>query len=256
MRQTKRCLTKKTLCGLSSAIALCWLGFNTAAAAQIEGELKNGVLTDFYISKSEKFYYFVTLPAGAFDLRIKLHSSHGDADLYVRQAGMPSLNQWDCRPYESTRDEVCDFEAPAPGAYHVMVNGYSVLSVSDLVATYVRRGSEVEPNDTLVSAQPLTPVFVEVSGSFDREVNRNDYFRLVAPPLATFTVLLDQLPADYDLYLYRASDGVLITSSTNISTLSDQVWWANTKNTPVEVVARVFRYGDSAVSPYRLSWGN
>jgi hypothetical protein len=61
----------------------------------------------------------------------------GDADLYVRFAGAPSLNHYDCRPYLETADEECQLMVPASASQlFVMVDGYTV-SRYQVVASYV-----------------------------------------------------------------------------------------------------------------------
>ncbi|MFT3713331.1 MAG: hypothetical protein QM817_37220 [Archangium sp.] len=63
----------------------------------------------------------------------------GDADLYVRMNGQPSLSLYDCRPYNGTANEDCT--VAGPGALWVSVHGYSAATVqlkirySGLVAT-------------------------------------------------------------------------------------------------------------------------
>lgn len=51
----------------------------------------------------------------------------GDADLYVKMNGQPSLNLYDCRPYAGTSNENCELQGP--GALYVSVNGYSAATV-------------------------------------------------------------------------------------------------------------------------------
>ncbi len=51
----------------------------------------------------------------------------GDADLYVKMNGQPSLNLYDCRPYAGTSNENCELQGP--GALYVSVNGYSGATV-------------------------------------------------------------------------------------------------------------------------------
>ncbi len=62
--------------------------------------------------------------AGAISVTL---SGTGDADLYVKMNGQPSLNLYDCRPYAGTSNEKC--EVQGPGALYVSVNGYSAATV-------------------------------------------------------------------------------------------------------------------------------
>lgn len=62
--------------------------------------------------------------AGAVSVEL---SGTGDADLYVRMNGQPSLNLYDCRPYTGTSNESCTLEGP--GALYVSVHGYSAATL-------------------------------------------------------------------------------------------------------------------------------
>lgn len=66
-----------------------------------------------------------TLAAGRYRFEM---SGTGDADLYVRIGGAPTTAAYDCRPYKSTANEVCEVELPTAAALHVMVRGYSSQS--------------------------------------------------------------------------------------------------------------------------------
>jgi hypothetical protein len=58
----------------------------------------------------------------------------GDADLYVRLNGQPSLNLYDCRPYEGNSTESCTLSGP--GQLYVSVHGYSAATIQ-LAIRYV-----------------------------------------------------------------------------------------------------------------------
>ena len=61
----------------------------------------------------------------------------GDADLYVRFGGAPTLSRYDCRPYLETADEECQLTVPAGASQlFVMVDGYTA-SQYDITASYV-----------------------------------------------------------------------------------------------------------------------
>lgn len=50
----------------------------------------------------------------------------GDADLYVRFAGAPTLDRYDCRPYLESADESCQLTVPAGASQlFVMIDGYT-----------------------------------------------------------------------------------------------------------------------------------
>lgn len=65
-----------------------------------------------------------TTAAGAISVEL---TGTGDADLYVKLNGQPSLNLYDCRPYTGTSNESCTTQGP--GALYVSVRGYSAATV-------------------------------------------------------------------------------------------------------------------------------
>ena len=50
-------------------------------------------------------YETPTLPAGRYRFELK---GSGDADIYVRVGGEPTLSLYDCRPYLGSSNEVCE----------------------------------------------------------------------------------------------------------------------------------------------------
>lgn len=56
------------------------------------------------------------------------HDGTGNADLYTRMNGQPSLSLYDCRPYSGTANEAC--EGVGPGPYYVSVHAYSASTIS------------------------------------------------------------------------------------------------------------------------------
>jgi hypothetical protein len=61
----------------------------------------------------------------------------GDPDLYVRFAGAPTLNVYDCRPYRPSPSEQCRLTVPASASqFFMMVNGYTASSYA-ISASYV-----------------------------------------------------------------------------------------------------------------------
>ncbi|RLB56582.1 MAG: hypothetical protein DRJ42_02845 [Deltaproteobacteria bacterium] len=76
------------------------------------------------VGAGEQVYFTIETPAGASRLVFTMDSSQ-DADLYVRNGDEPTVENFDCRPYEgSGATEVCEFAPPA-GTYQVMIRGYN-----------------------------------------------------------------------------------------------------------------------------------
>jgi hypothetical protein len=56
----------------------------------------------------------------------------GDADLYVRFAGAPTLTRYDCRPYRDSAAEECQLTVPAAATQlFLMIDGYTDSSYED-----------------------------------------------------------------------------------------------------------------------------
>jgi hypothetical protein len=70
------------------------------------------------------------------EARIGGAGASGDPDLYVRFAGAPTTNAYDCRPYTSGAIEVCALTVPPTATrFFVMVRGYTAAKY-DLTVTH------------------------------------------------------------------------------------------------------------------------
>lgn len=75
------------------------------------------------------------VPSGKARLSVVLTGGTGDADLYVRRGTAPTITGFECRPYQSGNEEVCTFDAPAAGTWHVLLHGYSQYAGARLTAS-------------------------------------------------------------------------------------------------------------------------
>ncbi|HEY0035766.1 MAG TPA: S8 family serine peptidase [Longimicrobium sp.] len=88
-------------------------------------------------AETSEEYYAINVPRGAGSLSIETSGGTGDVDLYVRYAGAPDLDTFDCRPYQDGNSERCDLATPAAGTYYVMLRGFTAYSDVTLAATVV-----------------------------------------------------------------------------------------------------------------------
>jgi len=72
--------------------------------------------------------YTLDLGAGYSNLTVTMSGGTGDADLYVRQGSQSTTSAYDCRPYKNGNNEVCTFNSPASGTWHIDLRGYSAAS--------------------------------------------------------------------------------------------------------------------------------
>ncbi len=90
----------------------------------------------------------VDVGPGVTQLRVALNASEepgGDLDLYVRFGSPPTSAEWDCRAFGPNQYGFCSFDAPAEGAWHVLVNRYAGAATYQLTATLLSGESEPPP---------------------------------------------------------------------------------------------------------------
>ena len=89
-------------------------------------KLENGVVvTGLTGNREQSLFFYIEIPHDAEYLRIITTGGTGDADMYVKFGGDPTLNNFDCRSHGLDNSESCVIEHPLSGAYHVMISSYS-----------------------------------------------------------------------------------------------------------------------------------
>jgi uncharacterized protein YkwD len=116
-------------CALQCAFAALALG---SAQAQTTSPFERSV----WGSAGNWQRYTVEIPAGTASLTVVLSGGAGDADLYVRFGEQPSESSYDCRPYKDLSDEICMFENPSVGVWHIGIKGYTEFSEVDVKASW------------------------------------------------------------------------------------------------------------------------
>jgi len=92
----------------------------------------SGQLTGLSGSRGSWDRYTWTIPEGVTQMTISTAGGSGDADLYVKF----ETNSYDCRPYQNGNNEVCTFDAPAAGTWHIGIRAYSTYSGVTLSYSY------------------------------------------------------------------------------------------------------------------------
>ncbi|GAB4193521.1 MAG: hypothetical protein Tsb002_24060 [Wenzhouxiangellaceae bacterium] len=95
-------------------------------------------LTNLNDTQGSVSFFSITVPSDAQDLAIDISGGAGEVDMYVKHENMPSLNTFDCRPWEWGNDESCNFSGPEAGIYYIMLNAYETYSGLTLSASYKR----------------------------------------------------------------------------------------------------------------------
>ncbi|MCW9016635.1 MAG: collagenase, partial [Kangiellaceae bacterium] len=113
----------------------CIIAGNNDCAGSSKTVLENGKAISISGAKSSEQRFTVELPDNAYDLRIETKGGKGDLDLYVREGGEASLNDWDHRPYWIGNREHVEILQPV-NELGVMIYGYRDYSDATLVATW------------------------------------------------------------------------------------------------------------------------
>ncbi len=174
-------------------------------------DLENGIpVSDLSGGESSQQFYRIRVPASATLLSVSIIGSSGDADLYLRYGAVPSLGEYDFRPFLSGSNEAVDIDNPAAGDWFIMLNGYSQYSGVTLLASYVTAGGDVVQfaNDQAIALDDsgsgsLYPSEIHVSG--------------LSGSIEKITVTLEGLshtyPADIDLLLVGPDGTAVILMS-------------------------------------------
>jgi len=139
-------------------------------------ELSSGdVISGLAAPQNEGYAYKVVLPEGATDLDVRISGGSGDADLYVRAGQVPTLSEYDCRPWLNGNTEQCFTAAPESGTHYISVIAYSSFSNVSLSVTWESNVVGPPVNEAPVASidasttsgkAPLTVSF-DASGSTD-----------------------------------------------------------------------------------------
>jgi pre-peptidase/leishmanolysin/CARDB protein len=97
---------------------------------------------------SQSFFTIEVAPSAgqkATALEVALTGGSGNADLYVRADGQPTTAVFDCSSLGGTSTESCLINDPAPGTYHVLIQGGAAFADVSLQGTVAE---EVGPQGT------------------------------------------------------------------------------------------------------------
>jgi microbial collagenase len=95
-----------------------------------DGVLTNGVVQNISGVQDSESNFTLEVPAGATNLSISINGGSGDADIFVNLGSAATQSNYQCRPYKTGNDEVCDITDIQAGTYHVMVRGYNAYDTN------------------------------------------------------------------------------------------------------------------------------
>ncbi|BBN83830.1 alkaline serine protease [Pseudoalteromonas sp. A25] len=141
-------------------------------------------------------YFKIDVPAGSEALSFVLGGGSGDADLYVKQGGLPGINDYQCRPYKNGNAEQCDFTNPAGGEWFAMLHGYASYSGATLTAT-VGGDTGGCGSNCLQNGVPVS----NLSGTSGQQLT----YTIEVPANVTLNVSISGGSGDADLYVKKGS---------------------------------------------------
>jgi len=80
-------------------------------------------------AREEQRYETPQLAVGTYEFEL---SGDGDADLHVRVGEPPTATLYDCRPYHTSSNEICEVTLTTPAVVHAMVRGWADSSTYTL----------------------------------------------------------------------------------------------------------------------------
>jgi hypothetical protein len=105
------------------------ISFNTQANSSTPVRISNNHLApNLSGAIGSSRYYVLEVPSGQNLLTIRISGGTGDADLYIRRGNLPSLVEWEYRPYIPGNDEQVEIDNPDAGDYYIMLYGYEEFS--------------------------------------------------------------------------------------------------------------------------------
>nr|WP_245219906.1 M20/M25/M40 family metallo-hydrolase [Pseudoalteromonas arabiensis] len=156
-------------------------------------ELENGVAkTGLSATAKQQLFFTLEVPAMSSNLEFTTQGGTGDADLYVKFASKPTLQDFDCKSTTSSSNESCAISSIQAGTYHVMVEAWNEIAGVALTGSY-SQGSGSTPIDR-------TETNVNVpSGTWQR------FTQAIPSGMSNLTVTMSGGSGDADLYVNYGS---------------------------------------------------
>jgi len=160
--------------------------------------LNNGVpVPNISAGESSEQFYKIEVPAGQTELEIKISGGTGDADMYVRYGDLPTVSQYDYRPFVIGNNETVTISNPTAGTWFIMIRAYQSFSGLTLVATYTSGGGG--PAVTLLQNGVAIPGIAD-------DASGEKYYKIEVPAgQAKLEIEIAGSTGDCDLYVREGS---------------------------------------------------
>ncbi len=105
---------------------------------------------------SEQYYRFI-VPSHQTKLTFRMYGGTGDADMFVKKGSVPSITQYDYRPYVIGNEESVVIDNPESDDWFVMIRGYRAYAGLSLVASH-ETGTGGDDVTVLTNGVPVTNI--------------------------------------------------------------------------------------------------
>jgi len=140
----------------------------TASFTAVLTPLTNGVAVNNLADVVDNVkHFYIDVPSGVSNLTIKTSGGTGDVDLYTRRNALPTMDNFDCRPWLTGNEESCTVTNPAAGRYYATLYAYLDYSGVSLRADYSAQTVQLSVSSGLVSesAASITLLVTRLGGT-------------------------------------------------------------------------------------------
>lgn len=125
--------------------------------------LSNGqTVTNLAGQRGNWRYFSIQIPADQGLLSIRGQGGNGDADLYVKFGALPSLNDFDARPFQDGNQEQAVLFDPSPGTWYIGIHAYENYAGMELTASYAPYQAGLDITNIDISQCPTIHVDLHV----------------------------------------------------------------------------------------------
>ncbi len=239
----------------TAAASTCSTAFEPNETQAAAAAIVSGVANSAAISSSTDVDYYSITVTGTSNIVYSLVGPSGvDYDLTIYNSAGTQIGSG----AGSTATETVSLTGQAAGTYYIKVFGYNgansttcyTITATATAASSSCASSYDNSTNGSASGAAQIPLNTNITGLVNVSGD-NDYYKFVITTGGTITLTLTNLPADYDLRLYRSNGTSQLGISQNGSTTSETINYTAAAGT---YYARVYGYSNAfnATSCYTL----
>lgn len=156
--------------------------------------------TDLAAGRYQWNRFAVTIPEGTNTFTVEIAGGTGNANLYVKEGSIPKYSSFDCRSNEAGNNELCTFEAPEAGEWHIGIRARTAYE--GVTLKYTLDGGQQPAPEPDPDPDPGTDPVEVVQTDLAADTNGWERFTVAIPEGATtFNVEIANGTGNADLYV-------------------------------------------------------